>query len=359
MRCRKIGMSRYHSLLSILSQHVGGNAARLKCLADTVFAVSKARSVNLVKIAIDSQMATLQTSRYRRLQRFFAEWKAPQLNIAKLILSKIPKPKDGYILSIDRTNWQFGQTHINILTIGVIIGNVAVPLVWRTLPQASKRGNSNTNHRIGLMSELLKVLPAKDIYFFAMDREFHGKKWLSWLDKQDVTFVLRIKANTIVGSQSAREHKRSCLKQQSVWGMKLYFGKKEVDSKRTQTLYVVSNRFKSKRALNAYQRRWGIEILFGHFKKKGLNLEDTHLRDAERIDSLIAVVTLSFFYSFGWGIVLKNQSGQSVYIKRKSYFRAGLEHVIEMLNQPERLADQWNQFLEWIVDGVLPRKIVV
>ncbi len=60
--------------------------------------------------------------------------------------------------------------------------------------------------------------------------------------------------------------------------MNLYFGKKEIHTQRTQTLYVVSNGFQSKKALNAYKRRWGIEVVFGHFKKKGLNIEDTHLR---------------------------------------------------------------------------------
>ena len=352
-------MSFYDSLLDVLSQKIGGNASRLKCLTDAVFAVVKCRSVNLVKMATDSQMDSLHTSRYRRLQRFFAQWKLPKLKVAQLILSKIPKPKNGYILSIDRTNWQFGKTHINILTIGVIVGNVAVPLVWRTLPQASKRGNSNTNHRIGLMSELLKVLPAKDIHFLAMDREFHGKKWLGWLDQQDVTFVLRIKANTLVAGKAARELKRSCQKVQSIWGMQLYFGKKEVHTQRTQTLYVVSNRLKSRKALNAYQRRWGIEVLFGHFKKKGLNLEDTHLREADRIDNLVAVVTLSFFYSFGWGVLLKSLPNQSAYIMRKSYFRAGLESVIEMLSLPNRFANRLHQFIEWLINGKLPWKIVV
>ncbi len=137
-------------------------------------------------------------------------------HISRLILSKIPKPKDGYILSIDRTNWQFGETHINILTIGIVVDKIAVPLVWQTLPQTSKRGNSNTNLRIGLMNQLLEVLPAKDIYFIAMDRDFHGKKWLAWLDRQNVTFVLRIKANTIVGGEPARQWKRSSLKKQMI-----------------------------------------------------------------------------------------------------------------------------------------------
>ena len=131
------------------------------------------------------------------------------------------------------------------------------------------------------MSKLLEVLPAEQINFIAMDREFHGKKWLKWIDQKIITFVLRMKSNT------------------------------QVNTQRTQDLYVISNNFKAVRALNAYRKRWGIEVVFGHFKKKGCNLEDTHLREAQRIDRLIAVVTLSFFYCFGWGMILKKLAPKS------------------------------------------------
>ncbi len=66
-------MSLYDSLLNTLKQQVSGNLSRLKCLTDLVFAIAKSRSVNLVKAATDSQINSLQSSRSRRFQRFFAE----------------------------------------------------------------------------------------------------------------------------------------------------------------------------------------------------------------------------------------------------------------------------------------------
>jgi len=325
-------MVTYPSLLSTLRQRLGGNAARLKVLSDLILALLKSRSVNLVSLATNSQLKRGQNSIHRRLQRFFSEWEMPQLLLAEYILSRIPKPKQGYVLSIDRTNWQYGQTHINILTLGIVVGKVAVPLIWSTLPQTSKRGNSNTTHRIELLSKLLKVLPAKDIHFLAMDREFHGKTWLTWLHQNGLTFVLRLRSNCIVGKYLAREHKKSKRKPQRIFNMELYFGMKEVNSKRTDNLYVVSNGFKSRKALNAYQQRWGIEVLFGHFKKKGLNLEDTHLTRADKIDRLVAVATLSLLFSFTWGMLLKKQAKLSKYYLRKSTFRLGLESIIKAIN---------------------------
>ena len=350
-------MSLYHHLLGTFRTQLGGNLARLKCLTDAVYTLTTCRSVNQVHMATHSRSAAKTDSHHRRLQRFFSEWKMPRRQITQLILRKIPKPKKGYILSIDRTNWQFGQTHINILTIGVIIDKVAVPLVWRTLPQASKRGNSNTDHRIKLMGELLEVLPAEQINFIAMDREFHGKKWLKWIDQKSITFVLRMKSNTQVNGKAVKDYCHSPRERKSVWAMSLYVGIKQVNTQRTQDLYVISNNFKAVRALNAYRKRWGIEVVFGHFKKKGFNLEDTHLREAQRIDRLIAVVTLSFFYCFGWGMILKKLAPKSSKRARKSHFRLGLEEIAKLINASEPLyhkhLPQWLQLLP------IPRIFVV
>jgi hypothetical protein len=51
-------------------------------------------------------------------------------------LMDIPQP---WVLSIDRSNWSFGQTHWNILMLGVVCNGVAYPLVWQIL---DKKGNS-------------------------------------------------------------------------------------------------------------------------------------------------------------------------------------------------------------------------
>ena len=71
----------------------------------------------------------------------------------------------------------------------------------------------------------------------------------------------------------------------SVWGLQLYFGSKIITNGRTSHLYVVSNRLTPNKALKAYRKRWAIEVLFGHLKKKGFDLESTHLREHRRIDN--------------------------------------------------------------------------
>jgi hypothetical protein len=358
-----LDMDTYQAILSTLNQSTTSNKARLKVFACLIIGVIKSRSVNLSKLSSLQNSDASQDSQYRKLQRFFLQWVFPWVDISKIILSKISKPKEGYTLSMDRTNWKFGKTHINILTVGIVVGKVAIPIVWITLPQRTKRGNSHSKHRILIMKRVLKILDRHDIDFLAMDREFNGVEWLKWLNEKDLSWVLRIKRNTRVNGKHAHLHgltkkiKKSQL--QSIWGMKLYFGSKKIEGGRTSHLYVVSNKIPPKAALKSYQTRWAIEVLFGHMKKKGFDLESTHLRDRRKIDKLLAVVSLAFLFTLGWGVLVKQQGSLNARQKRKSVFRLALDMLIEMFNNPERNKLIIKLFHEWITSDQEPLIFVV
>ena len=342
-------MSTYQTLLNTLNQSVDSNKARLKVFAALIVGVIHCRSVNLSRLAAFQASEALQQSQYRKLQRFFEQWLLPWEAIAKLTLLKIPKPPKGYVLSMDRTNWKFGKTHINILTIGVVVGKVAIPIVWITLPQSTKRGNSNGRHRILLVKRLLKVMSPDDIEVLALDREFNGFDWLKFLNNKDITWVLRIKKNTKISGVHASKINRKSSQKMSIWGLKLYFGSKKINNGRTSHLYVVSNKLPPNKALKSYKKRWAIEVLFGHLKKKGFNLESTHLRERRRIDKLVAVLALAFLYTLGWGVLLKQKMSKlTAHQKRKSVFRLALDLLAELFSDPDRNHLKIREFNDWI-----------
>ena len=74
----------------------------------------------------------------------------------------------------------------------------------------------------------------------------------------------------------------------------------------------------------------GIEVLFANLKRRGFDLEQTHLTDADRIEKLIALLTLAVCWSHLMGearahhtsLKLKNHGE-----KEKSLFRYGLDHL--------------------------------
>ena len=358
-----MGMSNDHPILITILAAFSFNKARKKVLAAIVLAVIKTRNVNLTVLAALQPSDASHESQYRKLQRFFEKWVFCQSEFAALILSKLPKPEGGYKLNIDRTNWEYGKKHINILTIGISIGKVSMPLIWKTLPQTTNRGNSNTKQRIALMNKVLKVLPAKDIHSITMDREFNGNEWLKWLDKKGVSFVLRLRRNVLVNGKSAGScrttRKAKSYQTSEVFGMDLYFGCKSIKKGRESKVYVVSNKFPPHEALELYRSRWGIEVFFGHLKKKGFNFENTHMTDKKKIDKLMAVLALAFLFTIGWGVLMKEKSTLNAHQKRKSVFRLGLDQLQKMLAEPSKYKDSLAQFKRWVTGSIEPSIFVV
>jgi len=257
------------------------------------------------------------------------------------------------------------STFINILTLGIVINKVAIPIAWKVLPQKTKRGNSNTQQRIAIMRRLLLLMKSEDIGVLTMDREFGGEKWLKWLGAEGIGYVVRIRSNTIVDGIYACEYgttrKVEGGKRRKIWGMNLFFSSKIIQSKgrRDSRLYVISNCYGGRRALEIYKLRWGIEQLFSHLKKRGFDLEATHMTDGAKLEKLFALVSLAFLVSFGWGVHLRKTRKTNQAVRRKSLFRQGLEGILRLLNNPHLPEVQRQEFGDWLKSPFLATKFVV
>ncbi len=341
------------------------NLARLKCLTLLLTSLLRHRTVNLTILASENFSGAKNESCYRRFQNFFLRSHLCLTSIGGFILQRIPRPAEGWVLSMDRTNWKYGKLHINILTVGIVINKVAVPVVWKVLPQKTKRGNSNTKQRIAITQKLLLLMEPEDIRVLTMDREFGGEKWLKWLESKCIGYVVRIKSNTIIDGMYAREYgttrKSEGGKRRAIWGMGLFFSSKVIQSKgrRDSRLYVISNRYGGKEALELYKLRWGIEQLFSHLKKRGFDLEATHMTDCAKLEKLFALVSLAFLISFGWGLHLRKDGRANQAVRRKSLFRQGLEGILRLLNNRHLPKTQRQEFGEWLKSPFLVPNFVV
>ena len=79
---------------------------------------------------------------------------------------------------------------INFLVLSVVHGGIAFPLFWQLL---AKRGNSNTQERIELLGQFLKVVGSDKIDCLVADREFIGAEWFAWLRANHIPFYIRIR----------------------------------------------------------------------------------------------------------------------------------------------------------------------
>jgi hypothetical protein len=96
------------------------------------------------------------------------------------------------VLSIDRTNWQFGKTNINIFMLSVCYEGMAFPLLWHMLP---KKGNSNCKERIELIKRFINLFGKGCIEALVADREFIGAGWIHYLQAERLPFHIRIRDN--------------------------------------------------------------------------------------------------------------------------------------------------------------------
>ena len=62
------------------------------------------------------------------------------LSLAKLLFLMYFTGDKQVSLTMDRTNWKWGKSNINILMVGVAYKGSAIPLFWEML---DKQGNSN------------------------------------------------------------------------------------------------------------------------------------------------------------------------------------------------------------------------
>lgn len=136
-------MEEHRLLEEQLAFSLNWKQAHLSLLSLFIIGLIRARSVNLVLVSENFGGFSLDSSHYRRIRRFLASFTMDYNQVARLI-SKWALPKGRWLLCLDRTNWKYGQTNINILVLAVAVKGVAIPLFWTML---DKQGNSNTKER--------------------------------------------------------------------------------------------------------------------------------------------------------------------------------------------------------------------
>src|SRR5712692_11448102 len=128
----------------------------------------------------------------RRFYRFFQYARLDSTLAARVVIDLLGLGGKPWILAIDRTNWDFGKTTINILMISVVWNGMSIPLLWMLLPTA---GNSSTKERTGLLDRLRAAFPDLKIASLMGDREFIGDAWMAYLQRENIPFVLRLREN--------------------------------------------------------------------------------------------------------------------------------------------------------------------
>lgn len=325
---------------------------------------------------------------YQSFIKFFATGKGDiiQKAILQMILLFLFHTCPSCHLVLDRTNWQYGKTHKNILCIGAIYYGCFVPLVWVDL---NKAGNSKMKIRLELIQRLkshwVEVLPFP-ILHLSGDREFIGDYWLRELVKLKIQFVIRIKNNKkcqvwFNNGIKDREIKLKALhRYMTKKGLKSHpvvlagdYIAQIIVLENTAIqpdepfLYLITNVDDIDQAAELYRMRWKIECCFKHLKTNGFNLENQAFTAPHKIELLMSLLVFVYALAIYEGVIihqteqvrtktykLKDAKGniRLVYYPEKSVFRAGLAFIEDIILNIKNLIEYLNNIVfNYLVDN--------
>jgi hypothetical protein len=303
------------------------------------------RTSNLAVITNAMESCAKTESNYKQIQRFMRSFRWRQSGFEKFQLELLGISGRVDVL-IDRTEWKFGRVWINILTASY--RGLSIPISWKVF---SKKGNLTGRKHVLVLRDVIRKLGPQRIGKVFADREFCNKEFLGYLYENDLDFCIRLKKNYLADGISfkellVRQSLRIRLKGKRKYQVLGYdMGVSCVRLSATEYL-IVGTREVERRAFVEYQKRWGIETLFGCLKSRGFDFEQTHLTKRSRIERLMFLLSLAYCLAIKTGEI--KTKGQAIRRKNhgrrmKSLFRIGLDHLQNLLVNLH-IRSKWNEF---------------
>ena len=314
------------------------NLARKKFIAQFTIGLIKSRNVQFCEVAHHLNDKVKLASNENRIQDFFRETDIDYFSVAVLLINLLPKDQK-LRLCIDRTEWDFGTRQVNILMILVGYGDLQIPLYWELLE--NKSGNSNTKDRIHLLIQCVQLIGKERIGLVIGDREFVGHKWFKYLKDNDLLFVMRLPKQHLITTLEGHQYSVS----------ELFFGPDKLihfsncqvdgicghawikDLGEGEFLFLFGTA-PIKFMGQFYRKRWTIEVCFQNLKKRGFNLESTHLKCLKKLKKLVALVSMAYGFCMSLGLYF-HRKVQPIKIKKhgykaNSFSRHGLTQIRQM-----------------------------
>lgn len=353
-------------LREILGQQLDWHKSRLDCFTQMLLALFTVRSVSLSEIAVAMQDESTKESREKRVYRFFRYFEIDFNCIAKWLFYLMFSEDEKVYIAIDRTNWYWGKSKINIFMLSVCYEGIAIPIFWTLLKKA---GASTAKEQQRLVERFINCFGQARIQSILGDREFANKGFIGWLNENKIPFHIRIKegayvsikkkkykqAGQLFGNLSPMEH--------SAFGMRITIFEQTLflagSKNECNELMIVATNQPPKTAIAIYLRRWEIETLFCSLKSKGWQLENTRITDIKRLEKLIALLAVAFVWAHRIGEFQATQRPIPLKKLRKqrrpqnSFFRLGLDYLRDLLTSFKINLKKFKKYLRCLMSDQL------
>lgn len=173
--------------------------------------------------------------------------------------------------------------------------------------------------------------------------------WFKYLKNNSIGILIRLKDNQYAKRYNKLFKVNSIIKYKSRKGCqcngKLYWidniqvyihGFKYRNSTGKIENLIVASFDRKIKVSEEYSNRWFIESMFKNFKTNGFNIEDTHVTDLNRLETLFGLLTLGYICAINAGKILMTEKPELYKISSNgrpkiSIFRAGLDDLMNIL----------------------------
>lgn len=320
----------------IILSKISKSNRRRKITAEMIQSLVLGRRVSSTICANYLSGTAKKESKIKHVERFYAKGYLDQDSAIDLLFNRLDS--GFHLLSLDRTNWEYGKVDINALALYSCSGELSGLLNLELLD--NKGGNSNFEDRKRVLEPVIRRLSSNKISGLLCDREFFSFEFVDYLVEHDVPFVIRIKENLgfIQPLIKALKCATKTLRNQNIGCFNGKVIKLDLSAKKLKDEYLLTVSYKVPNPLKLYRRRWAIESFFKSIKTGGFNIEDTNITNKQRLQSLFLLCAIAYLMCSILGI-FRHKNVRPIKFKKTlkcyqfSFFRYGLDWITELIFQ--------------------------
>ena len=278
-------------------------------LADLAASVLAIRSVNTSEIAnVLPREVKSDEERFRYIHRWLAN---DRINPTRVMRGFIPEMMEALseqgktvVLMLDQSKIRDG---FECLMVSARVGERAVPVVWKVV---KTKGEIGFTVQKELLEALFSLIPPGVRILLSADR-FYGTSALILLCQGfGWKYRIRLKGNLILFHQGGEVQSGELWKlglkgienaQLNKSGVTTNIGILHEDGHSEAWIIAMDDKPTTGRVLD-YGMRWGIEALFSDIKTRGFGITKTQLKDSQRIERLLLILTVACYWAVSTGM---------------------------------------------------------
>lgn len=279
-------------------------------LADIAASVLTCRSVNTSELAnILPRLVKSCEESYRYINRWLSNSRIKPARVMKgfipELLTTLTSNGQVAILMLDQS--QVGKG-FECLMVSLRLGERAIPVAWRVKKTAGEMGYDEQEP---LLKAVYDLIPEGIKVMVAADRFYGTAALISLCQSFGWQYRIRLKGNLnlfhqegwVITPQEAHKLGLKEIKEVQLGekGPMINVGILQEPGHPEPWFIAMDGKPCAYRILD-YGMRWGIEALFSDLKTRGFSITKTQLRHVDRIERLLLVLTIAFYWAFSTGM---------------------------------------------------------